>query len=93
MYCGSLRAAVRFTVRGRLCKALASPTLAAMFRWLIVVFLALLLLNGFSALLRKIGLGRLPGDFEITVFGRKIWLPIATTVVLSMLAAGIARYL
>ncbi|MBB6576615.1 hypothetical protein HNP33_000663 [Comamonas odontotermitis] len=64
-----------------------------MFRWLIVVFLALLLLNGFSALLRKIGLGRLPGDFEITVFGKKIWLPIATTVLLSMLAAGIARYL
>ena len=25
-------------------------------------------------LLRKIGLGRLPGDFEITVFGKKIWL-------------------
>ena len=64
-----------------------------MFRWLIVVFLALLLLNGFSALLRKLGLGRLPGDFEIIVFGKKIWLPIATTVVLSLLAAGVARWL
>ena len=64
-----------------------------MFRWLIVIFLALLLLNGFSALLRKLGLGRLPGDFEITVFGKKIWLPIATTVVLSLLAGAIARWL
>lgn len=64
-----------------------------MFRWLIVVFLALLLLNGFSALLRKIGLGRLPGDFEITIFGRTLWLPIATTVVLSLLAAAVARFL
>ena len=64
-----------------------------MVRWLIVVFLALLLLNGFSALLRKLGLGRLPGDFEITVFGKKIWLPSATTVVLSLLAAGVARWL
>ena len=64
-----------------------------MLRWLIVIFLALLLLNGFSALLRKIGLGRLPRAFETTVFGRKIWLPIATTVLLSMLAAGIARWL
>ena len=64
-----------------------------MFRWLIVVFLALLLLNGFSALLRKIGLGRLPGDFELTIFGKKIWLPIATTVVLSLLAGAIARWL
>ena len=64
-----------------------------MFRWLIVIFLALLLLNGFSALLRKIGLGRLPGDFELTVFGKKIWLPIATTVVLSLLAGAIARWL
>ncbi len=63
-----------------------------MFRWLIVIFLALLLLNGVSALLRKIGLGRLPGDFEITVFGKKIWLPIASTVMLSLLAAGVARY-
>ena len=64
-----------------------------MFRWLIVVFLALLLLNGFSALLRKIGLGRLPGDFEITVFGKKLWLPIATTVVLSLAAGALARWL
>ena len=64
-----------------------------MVRWLIVVFLALLLLNGFSALLRKIGLGRLPGDFELTIFGKKIWLPIATTVVLSLLAGAIARWL
>ncbi|MFG5776293.1 DUF2905 domain-containing protein [Comamonas sp. J-3] len=64
-----------------------------MFRWLIVIFLALLLLNGFSALLRKIGLGRLPGDFEITIFGKKIWLPIATTVVLSLLAGAVARWL
>ena len=63
-----------------------------MFRWLIVIFLALLLLNGFSALLRKIGLGRLPGDFELTIFGKKIWLPIATTVVLSLLAGAIARW-
>ena len=64
-----------------------------MFRWLIVIFLALLLLNGFSALLRKIGLGRLPGDFELTIFGKKIWLPNATTVVLSLLAGAIARWL
>ena len=64
-----------------------------MFRWLIVIFLALLLLNGFSALLRKIGLGRLPGEFELTIFGKKIWLPIATTVVLSLLAGAIARWL
>ena len=44
----------------------------------------------FSSLL---GLGRLPGDFQITLFGKTIWLPIATTVVLSLLAGLIARYL
>jgi len=64
-----------------------------MIRWLLVVFLSLLLLNGFSALLRKLGLGRLPGDFQITVFGRTLWLPFASTIVLSLLAAGIARWL
>ena len=63
-----------------------------MFRWLIVIFLALLLLNGFSHLLRKLGLGRLPGDFQITVFGKTLWLPIATTIVLSLLAGLVARY-
>ncbi len=64
-----------------------------MIRWLIVIFLALLLINGLHAWLARIGLGRLPGDFRFKFFGRVIFLPIASTVVLSVVAALIARFI
>ncbi|CAB5717997.1 Protein of uncharacterised function (DUF2905) [Delftia tsuruhatensis] len=66
-------------------------TLAVMIRWLLVIFLALLLFNGLHAWLERIGLGRLPGDFRFRIFGRVVFLPIASTVVLSLIAALIAR--
>lgn len=64
-----------------------------MLRWLLVTMLALLLLQGLTGWLRKLGFGRLPGDFEFTLFGRRWQLPIASTLVLSMIAAGVARLL
>ena len=63
-----------------------------MIRWLIVIVLALLLVTGLPAWLQRIGLGRLPGDFRFKIFGREFFLPIASTVVLSLLAALIARF-
>jgi hypothetical protein len=62
-----------------------------MFRWLIVVFLALLLINGLSPWLRKLGLGQLPGDFRFRLFGREWFIPLTTTVLLSLVCALIAR--
>ncbi|MEZ5607777.1 MAG: DUF2905 domain-containing protein [Burkholderiaceae bacterium] len=64
-----------------------------MVRWLIVVFLALVLINGLTPLLRKFGLGRLPGDFHFRLFGREWFIPLASTVLLSLLASLIARWL
>ncbi|MBO9643761.1 MAG: DUF2905 domain-containing protein [Pseudacidovorax sp.] len=64
-----------------------------MLRWLLVTMLALLLLQGLTGWLRKLGFGRLPGDFQFKLFGRVWQLPIASTVVLSMIAAGVARLL
>lgn len=64
-----------------------------MFRWLIVVFLVLVLINSFTPWLRKLGFGRLPGDFRFKIFGREFFIPITTTLILSMLAAAIARFL
>ena len=64
-----------------------------MLRWLIVVVLALLMMSGLAAWLRKYGFGRLPGDFEFRAFGRDWQLPIASTVVLSMIAALIAHWI
>jgi len=64
-----------------------------MFRWLIVVFLALFLINGLTPLLGKLGLGKLPGDFRFRLFGRAFFLPLTTTVLLSLVAALVARLL
>jgi hypothetical protein len=36
-------------------------------------------------------MGRLPGDLNFRAFGREWSLPIASTIVLSMIAAAIAR--
>lgn len=63
-----------------------------MIRWLLVIFLLLLLVNGLSSWLERLGLGRLPGDLRFRLLGRQFFLPIASTVLLSVLAALIARF-
>ncbi|MES2424599.1 MAG: DUF2905 family protein, partial [Pseudomonadota bacterium] len=40
-----------------------------MLRWLIVTFLALLLISSLTPLLGKLGFGKLPGDFRFRLFG------------------------
>jgi hypothetical protein len=62
-----------------------------MIRWLIVIFLVLLLFSGLHRWLEKIGLGRLPGDFRFRLFGREFFLPIASSVVLSLLALVLGK--
>ena len=63
-----------------------------MFRWLIVVFLALVLLNGLTPWLQRLGFGKLPGDFRFRLFGREFFIPLTTTIILSMVAAAIAKF-
>ena len=55
-------------------------------RWLIVFVLACLLFNGLQGWLRKIGLGKLPGDFSFRLRGREWYVPLTSSVVLSVLA-------
>lgn len=64
-----------------------------MLRWLIVVFLALVLISGLTPLLHKLGFGRLPGDFRFRLFGREWFIPLTTTLLLSALAALVAKWL
>jgi TRAP-type uncharacterized transport system fused permease subunit len=59
-------------------------------RWLIVFVLAFLLFNGLRGWLERIGLGRLPGDFTVRIAGREIYLPLASSVLLSAIAAGVS---
>ncbi len=62
-----------------------------MIRWMIVIFLALLLISWFSPLLTKLGFGRLPGDLRFRLFGREFFLPFTTTILLSMVASLIGK--
>ncbi len=58
-------------------------------RWLIVFLLAFLVFQGLAGWLRRIGLGRLPGDFTFRFRGREWHLPIASSLLLSLIAMGI----
>ena len=64
-----------------------------MIRWLVVVFVVLFLINWFTPALRKLGFGKLPGDLRFRLFGREFYLPVATTVLVSIAAALISRLL
>ncbi len=64
-----------------------------MIRWLIVMFLALVIFSGLRPWLEKVGLGRLPGDFRFRLAGREWFLPLASSVLLSAIAAGVAALL
>ena len=64
-----------------------------MIRWMIVIFLALMLIGWFTPLLNKLGFGRLPGDFRFRLFGREWFIPLTTTLLLSAVASLIAKLL
>ena len=61
-----------------------------MIRWFIVILLALVLFSWLTPWLRRVGLGRLPGDFRFRLFGREWFIPLARTVVLSFVASLIS---
>ena len=55
-------------------------------RWVIVFLLAFVIFNGLHVWLRRLGLGRLPGDFQLRLRGRDIHVPFGSSVLLSLLA-------
>ena len=62
-----------------------------MLKWLIATAVALFLFSGAMPWLRRLGIGRLPGDFNFRLFGRQFSIPLMSTVLLSLLAMLIAR--
>ncbi len=54
-------------------------------RWLLVFLIACLLFNGLQGWLKKFGLGSLPGDFSFRAGGREWYIPLASSLVLSLL--------
>ena len=64
-----------------------------MLRWVIVTFLALLLISWVRPWLEKMGLGKLPGDFQFKLFGQEWFIPLTSTLLLSFILTLIAKFL
>jgi hypothetical protein len=64
-----------------------------MIRWILVIFLGLVLINAMSPWLQRIGLGKLPGDFRFRWLGRDWFIPVTTTIVLSLIFGLVARFI
>lgn len=64
-----------------------------MLRWILTIFVALIVFSALLPWLEKLGIGKLPGDIRFTLFGKKIFLPFASTLLLSMLALLVGRLL
>jgi hypothetical protein len=62
-----------------------------MIRWMIVIFLSLVLINWLTPLFQKLGFGTLPGDLRFRLFGREWFLPLTTTILLSLVASLIGK--
>lgn len=58
-----------------------------MLKWLLTLVIALLVLGLATPWLRRLGLGRLPGDVDIERNGRHYSFPIGSTILLSLLAS------
>jgi hypothetical protein len=64
-----------------------------MIRWLLTTFVALSILSACWPWLRRVGVGRLPGDLSFRVFGREYFVPLMSTLLLTLLAALVVRLL
>jgi len=63
-----------------------------MLKWLLVLVVAIVLLSVFSPQLSRYGLGRLPGDLRFTRNGRQYYIPITSTVLISLALTLISRF-
>ena len=62
-----------------------------MLKWILVLVVGVVVIAIFTPWLSRRGLGRLPGDLRFTWRGRQVYLPITTTVLLSLALTLIAR--
>ena len=62
-----------------------------MLKWLVVFVLACIVFSALLPGLARFGIGRMPGDFRFRLFGREWFLPVTTTVLLSLLASVVAK--
>lgn len=60
-------------------------------RFIVTLFVALIVLTALQPWLQKLGIGRLPGDFRFRLGRREYLLPFASTLLLTLLAFLIGR--
>jgi len=60
--------------------------MAELARALIVLGVVLAVAGGLFLLADRLGLGRLPGDLDLTIGPVRVWIPVVTSIVISVLA-------
>ncbi|MGZ5155427.1 MAG: DUF2905 domain-containing protein [Caldimonas sp.] len=64
-----------------------------MIRWLVVVFLALVIFSAIGPWLEKLGLGRLPGDLRFRFAGRDWFIPLASSALIGLIGLAIGHWI
>ncbi len=64
-----------------------------MIRWVLAIFLVLIIFSATLPWLERLGIGRLPGDVRFTLWGKRFSLPFASTLLLSMIVVTVGRLL
>ena len=62
-----------------------------MLKWALVIVVAVVVLSLFAPRLSRLGLGRLPGDITVKFRGRVVYLPVTTTVLISLVLTALGR--
>ena len=62
-----------------------------MLKWIVVLVVGIVVIALLTPWLSRRGLGRLPGDIVVQWRGRPVYLPITTTLLLSLALTLIAR--
>ena len=62
-------------------------------RWILVILVCIMVLMTLVPRLSCFGLGRLPGDINFTVFGRRISIPLASTLLIFLVFFLIGKML
>jgi hypothetical protein len=60
-------------------------------KWILVLVVGIVVIALFTPWLQRRGLGRLPGDITVRWRGRNVYVPITTTLLLSLLLTLFAR--
>lgn len=63
----------------------------AVLKWMLVIVVGVIAIGLFTPWLRRRGLGRLPGDITVVWRGRRVYLPITSTLLISALLTLVAR--